>query len=131
MIEATLVEKFYHAVWNRSDEAQARRILAPDFMFRGSLGLEKRGPDEFIDYMRMVRGALADYTCDIVELISEPDRAAARMRFHGRHVGVLLGYGPTGRHVEWAGAGFFRFAEGRIAELWVLGDIEGLRKQLA
>jgi steroid delta-isomerase-like uncharacterized protein len=126
-----LVEAFYHVVWNRGDEAMARRILATDFFFRGSIGLEKRGPDGFIDYMRMIRGALSGYRCEIVALIAEADRAAARMRFHGNHIGSLLGFEPTGRPVEWAGAAFFRFADGQIAELWVLGDTQELRRQLA
>ena len=37
----------------------------------------------------------------------------------------------TGRQVSWAGAGFFTMQANRIASLWVLGDIEGLKRQLA
>ena len=44
---AELVERFYHRVWNKADETEARSILANDFRFRGSLGPERRGPDGF------------------------------------------------------------------------------------
>lgn len=54
------------------------------------------------------------------------DRAFAKMRFGGCHVGVFGGFQPTGRPVEWLGAALFRFEAGRIAELWVLGDLTGL-----
>jgi steroid delta-isomerase-like uncharacterized protein len=125
-----LVQAFYDVVWNRGDEAMARRILAADFAFRGSIGLEKRGPDGFIDYMRLIRGALSGYRCEIVVLIADADRAAARMRFRGNHTGTFLGFAPTGRPIEWAGAAFFRFADDQIVELWVLGDTQELRHQL-
>src|SRR5215469_12361041 len=49
-----LIERFYHEVWNRADEVVAREILHPEFCFRGSLGEEKRGPDGFITYLRMI-----------------------------------------------------------------------------
>ena len=78
-----------------------------------------------------MHAALADYRCDILDLVEEGDKVVARMRFHGRHRGPLLGYAPTGRHVEWAGSAHFRFAGGLIAGLWVLGDLHGLVSQLA
>ena len=42
-----LVERFYYRVWNKADEAEARKILASNFRFRGSLGPKLRGPDRF------------------------------------------------------------------------------------
>src|SRR5215475_9205525 len=59
MSPKTLIERFYHEVWNRADEVVAREILHPEFCFRGSLGEEKRGPDGFITYLRMIHSALS------------------------------------------------------------------------
>ncbi len=112
-----LVEVFYGEVWNRADEGRARDILASDFRFRSSLGAEKVGPEGFIAYMRDVHRGLGDYTCIIDDLLVEGARAAARMRF-------------TGRQVTWAGAAFFEFRDGRIAALWVLGNLIELKRQL-
>ena len=125
-----LVERFYNDVWNRADESIAREILDPDFRFRGSLGPEKRGQDGFIDYMRGVHAALGDYTCIIEDIVATGDRVAARMTFGGIHRGAYFGVAPTGREIEWAGAAFFRMKAGRIAELWVLGDIDNVKQQL-
>ena len=69
-----LVERFYHEVWNRADEVVAREILHPEFCFRGSLGEEKRGPDGFITYLRMIHTALSKYTCTIEEIVEEGQR---------------------------------------------------------
>jgi steroid delta-isomerase-like uncharacterized protein len=125
-----LVERFYHAVWNKADEAEARKILKPDFRFRASLGPELRGPGGFIAYLRSVHAVLENFTCTIEELIETKDRAAARMSFTGRHRGTMFGIAPTGRDIAWSGAAFFKIEDGMIAELWVLGDVEAVRRQL-
>ena len=36
----------------------------------------------------------------------------------------------TGAHVEWQGAALFEFEDGRIRDLWVLGDMRRLHLQL-
>ncbi|NKB56460.1 MAG: DUF4440 domain-containing protein [Alphaproteobacteria bacterium] len=125
-----LVERFYHEVWNRADEAVAREILAEDFRFRGSLGPEKRGRDGFIEYMRSVHHALRDYTCIIEDLVVTEDQVAARMIFKGVHQDEFFGVAATGREIAWAGAAFFEIENGRIAALWVLGDIDNVKQQL-
>jgi len=127
---AQLVERFYHEVWNRADEAVAREILHPDFRFRASLGPEKRGPDGFIEYMHLIHTALASYTCTIQDVVEQGDRAAARMRFAGTHTGTFFGVAPTHREIAWAGAAFFTTDGRQITSLWVLGDIDAVKQQL-
>ncbi len=126
----TLVERFYDEIWSHGDEATARAILDPRFRFRGSLGVTSDDVGGFLAYVRSVRAALADYRCIIDDLIEGDNRAAARMTFTGLHRGALLGVAATGRMVAWSGAAFFTIVDDRIAELWVLGDIDGLRRQL-
>ncbi len=131
MTPRTLVERFYAEIWNRGDEAVAREILDPDFRFRGSLGVAADDVDGFLAYVRSLRAALGDYRCIIDDLIVEGEsRAAARLTFTGLHHGPLLGVAATGRTLSWSGAAFFTCRAGRIAELWVLGDLDGLRRQL-
>jgi steroid delta-isomerase-like uncharacterized protein len=125
-----LVERFYYCVWNKADEVEARQILDADFRFRASLGPELRGPEGFITYMRSVRAALADFTCEVEEVIATGDSAGARLTFHGRHLGRFFGAEPSGREIRWSGAAFFKVRDGKITELWVLGDIEAIRRQL-
>ena len=62
--------------------------------------------------------------------IAEPPRVFARMTFRGIHRGLLLGHPPTGRQVTWSGAALFAFADGKVVDLWVLGDLNSLEDQL-
>ena len=125
-----LVERFYAEVWNQRSEEAACQILTEDFRFRGSLGPEHRGRQGFIGYMHAVHDALAGYTCIIEDLIATEDRAAARMMFRGDHVAPFFGVEATGKSIEWSGAAFFTVREGWISQLWVLGDIDGVKQQL-
>lgn len=125
-----LVERFYHEVWNRADENVARLILDPEFRFRASLGPERQGPEGFIGYMRLIHAALADYTCEIEDIVEDVPRAAARMRFSGRHRGMLFGVAATGLQITWSGAAFFETNGSKITALWVLGDVDSVKRQL-
>jgi steroid delta-isomerase-like uncharacterized protein len=127
----TLVERFYQEVWNRADEAAAREILDPALEFRGSLGIERRGIEEFLQYSRELHSALADYRCTIDDLIMSGSRAAARMTFSGTHRAVFFGVPATGQVITWTGAAFFTVAEGRITRVWVIGDIDAIKQQIA
>lgn len=121
-----LVEAFYLRIWNQGDLAATSDLLTGDFCFRGSLGVELRGRDAFLDYVQSVRGALANYHCEILECVAEGNKAFAKMRFSGLHVASFRGYEATGRAVHWLGAALFVFEGDRISELWVLGDLAGL-----
>ena len=124
-----LVEAFYSRIWNSGDE-QIDTLLTEDFSFRGSLGAETRGRAAFLEYVRSVRGSLADYRCEILTCVVELPRAFARMRFSGVHFAQFRGFAPTGRRVHWEGAALFTFRENAICDLWVLGDLVGLDEQL-
>jgi steroid delta-isomerase-like uncharacterized protein len=126
-----LVERFYDDAWNRGDEETAREILHHAFRFRGSLGTEASDIEGYLAYLRMVRAALPGFTCTIKDLIEGGQRIAARMLFSGTHRGEVLGVAGSGREVSWEGAAFFTIADGRIVELWVLGDLDALKRQLA
>ena len=131
MSTAPLVGAFYERIWNAGELEAAEGLLAPGLSFRGSLGAVLRGRDAFLDYVRWVLSALSHYHCEIVDCVADADRAFARMQFSGRHAAPFRGFAPTGREVRWAGAALFRFADGVIAEIWVLGDLAGLDALLA
>ena len=125
-----LVAAFYNQIWNEGKLDAADMLLTPKFLFRGSLGNEMVGREEFKNYVRSVRGALEDYHCEILACVAEGRRVFAKMRFHGRHVAPLRGFEPTGKTVQWLGAALFHLDDSAIAELWVLGDLAGLDQLL-
>jgi predicted ester cyclase len=129
MIEE-LIRRFYDDLWNRWDDQAVNEVLDPDFQFRGSLGVEVRGRQEWRDYRDLIRGGSADFHNDVIDLVAQGGRAAARLRYTGHHTGPLLGIAATGRPFTYAGAAFFTAGDRQLTSAWVLGDLDGLRRQL-
>jgi steroid delta-isomerase-like uncharacterized protein len=128
---AALVERFYTRLWNGWDDHAVESVLTEDFVFRGSLGTETQGRDGWRGYRDTVRKASPDFHNEVVEIVCQGDRAAARVICSGHHHGTLLGIPGTGRMFRYNIAAFFGFRDSSINEAWVLGDLESLRAQLA
>ena len=125
-----LVRRFFDEMWNPWNFAKADELLAPEIVFRGTLGNELKGRDAFRGYMRKVQAAFPDFHNAIEEISAEEDRVIARTRYHGTHRGEIFGVAPTGKTIAYSGAAFFRIEDGKIAHGWVLGDIVSLLRQL-
>lgn len=126
MTTHVLVQAFYDRLWNAKEDSAASSLLAEEFTFRGSLGVSMQGRGPFLEYVRSIRGSLSSYRCEILDCVTESDRAFARMAFCGIHTGEFRGYPPTRKVVSWHGAALFTFRGGLILDLWVLGDLAGL-----
>jgi steroid delta-isomerase-like uncharacterized protein len=129
-VEEHLVRRFYAEAWNRWDEDAADEIIADDFRFRGSLGSEVEGRDAWRAYRDRIRHAVPDFHNEVVDLVTAPGRAAARLRYTGHVSGALLGRLGYGRAIAYDGAAFFDCSEGRLTAAWVLGDLDRLHRQL-
>lgn len=125
-----LVRHFFDEMWNPWNFEKADELLAPEIVFRGTLGDELHGRDAFRAYMRKVQAAFPDFHNAIEEISAEEDRVVARTRYRGTHRGEIFGLAPTGKAITYAGAAFFRIADGKIVHGWVLGDIVSLLRQL-
>ena len=127
-----LVRRFYDDLWNGFDKGLIPQLLTADVTFRGSLGRHAVGHDAFGDYMDLVLDAFPDFRNIIDELIVDAvgNSAFARLTYRGTHRGALFGVAPTGQVIEYEGAARFEIRDGRIADIWVLGDLHGLMRQL-
>jgi steroid delta-isomerase-like uncharacterized protein len=125
-----LIETWYYRMWNQWDKSAFEEILTSDITFRGSLGQVKRGYEGLAEYMDFIHTAFPDFTNRIEEMISEGDKAFARLTYTGTHEGEIFGVAPTHKEVKYAGAAVFCFDGEKIRGVWVLGDIYGLLCQL-
>ena len=124
------VKKFYEVLWNAHEKSEIPSIIHENCRFRGSLGQEKRGHEGFAEYTDMVHSALANYQCNIEELVEEDNKVFAKMNFAGIHQNEFMGYLPTKKTVSWGGCALFTFNKDKMSEIWVLGDLKGLEEQL-
>jgi len=107
-----LVETFFNVMWNTWSEETMRDILTADIDFRGSIGLQVNGHEEFLGYMQTIRDAFPDFHNHIEEIIATDDRAVARLTYSGTHRGPLFDRSATGRRIEYAGVAMFTMEGG-------------------
>ena len=78
------------------------------------------GPDGIKRFSRKLRSAYPDYRIAVEDVIADGDRVAARWTLRGTQRGELLGIPPTGQPTTVEGVGWLRFADGKIAETWMV-----------
>ena len=132
MTVETLVRRFYHDLWNEFDATLIPVLLTEDVTVRGALGRHAAGHAAFAAYLELVRSAFPDFeqTIEVVEVDAVGGSAFVRLRCRGTHRGALFGLPATGRRIAYEGAARFETRNGRIADIWLLGDVHGLVRQL-
>jgi steroid delta-isomerase-like uncharacterized protein len=125
-----VVQRWYQEMWNEWNFGLVDELVAPELVFRGSLGTPVQGREGLRRYIREIRAAFPDFYNQIDVLLAEGNQVAARLTYTGTHRGPIWGIAATGRRIEYAGAGFFRVRDGRVTDGWVLGDTAALRAQL-
>jgi predicted ester cyclase len=105
----------YQAALRRPETLAA--VLAADFVAHDMPpGI---GPDEFIKYRRAVMTAFPDQTGEILDIVAEGDRVAARSRTEQTHNGVFRGIATTGRRISFEVYEIVQIRDGKIAGRWV------------
>ena len=127
---AAIVKQFYSEIWNKRNKSFIPKLLCKEFAFRASLGVERRGYGGFASYVDFIHEALKGYRCEILDMVFDGNKVFAKMLFSGIHQNNFMGYKPSFKRIEWHGAALFTFDHDKIIDLWVLGDIQSLIKQL-
>ena len=128
-----IVRRFKEAQGTSDEAAVMREVLAPNYKrWRGGMEhLAANARDQgFPGPGSYLRGALPDRTDEIVDIIAEDDRVAMLFRVRATHRGNLFGLAPTGKAIDIHEIGFFKLANGQIAEAWFMADEAGLLMQL-
>jgi ketosteroid isomerase-like protein len=111
---------------SEENKALVRRLV-DEFINGGRLDLlEELFAPELVGPIRQAdtsfRAAFPDWREEIVDLVAEGDKVAARFRCSGTFQGEFMGAAPNGRRQEVDEVYFLRVRDGRIVEYWGLED---------
>jgi steroid delta-isomerase-like uncharacterized protein len=129
----TIVHEWFEEVWNKADPAAIDRLFAKDGIARGlpgKNGPDIRGPEEFKEFHAAFLKAFPDLRVEVLDVVSDGEKHAARCHVTGTHKGDGLGVGPTGKRVHFEGIGIARVKDGQIVEAWNNFDFMGMYQQL-
>ena len=117
--------------WNKGNLSLVDEMYTPDFVQHdpGS-PVPVTSHEALKGYVTVFRTAIPDLQFTIDDLVAEADKVLWRFTARGTQTGALMAIPPTGRSATVTGMVLFRFANGKIAEVWVNVDNLGLLQQL-
>ena len=124
-----IVSKYYD-MWNSHDFNKADAILSPDVKFRGSIGIETVGIEEFKEYAKTILDAFPNLYHATEIVVAEDPQVAVYVTYNGTHQGKLFDFEPTNNRISYSGASFFVIRNGKITNIKVLGDRYSLYNQI-
>ena len=127
----SIVESYYENLWNKQDKSYFQKLLHQDVRFRGSLDISTVGIKGFEEYFDMILSVFPNLHHSVELMVSENNNVAARAVYNGTHQGKLFDFKPTNNRIRYTGASFFKFKENKIIDIWVLGDLNSLYKQIS
>ena len=125
------VRRFYEEVWNKGNVDFAFEVFADDYVrhdLRPTRALP--GPEGQRKIAADIRAAFPDLEWTVDLVLAEGDLVTGRWTARGTNTGPWGGVEPTGRTVRFSGVNIFRFATGKVVEIWNHRDDLGLREQL-
>jgi steroid delta-isomerase-like uncharacterized protein len=127
----TLVRRFYEQVWARGNVDVADEVFAADYVRHDLRATQAEpGPDGQKRIASDFRAAFPDLSFNVDFLLAEGDLVAGRWTASGTHLGSWAGQPATGRPMSFSAVNVFRFADGKVVELWNHRDDLGLMEQL-
>jgi steroid delta-isomerase-like uncharacterized protein len=127
-----LVRRWFQEVWNEGRMETVYELLSPDGVARGQRGANKdiRGPKEFDQFVREIRGAFPDIKVTVEDIFAADDKVVMRWSAIMTHTGDALGMPATGRTVRSQGITIARIVNGKIVEGWDSWDQLGMLEQI-
>ncbi len=128
--ENKAIVRKYREAHNKNNLAALDQIVAQDLVSHSALpGL----PPGLAGGKMAHQGFLAsfpDTQTKTEDLIAEGDKVVERYTASGTHTGDFMGAPPTGKKYSIESIVIFRFANGKIVEMWGLNDAQSLMMQL-
>jgi predicted ester cyclase len=125
-----VVRRLVEEAWNGNRPDLLDELCWPDIVEH----LPRFGTTEGLAEPRrtaeLFRAAFPDLRVVTHDLFGERELVAVRGTLHGTQARELFGVAPTGRLVAMDGVLVARLRDGKIAELWLHYDAEGLVSQL-
>jgi steroid delta-isomerase-like uncharacterized protein len=124
----------FHDAMNSGDAELVSKAIDeavdPNLVFHAPVPSEVTGVQALKQVWATLLRAFPDLHVAIEDVIEEGDKVVYRNTVTGTHQGEYRGLPPTGRSVTYKEIFIFRFAGGRIAEIWGVVDVFAQLRQL-
>ena len=123
---------YFEELVNKRKLELVNEIFSPNFISHNMDGKQSNSIKDnvLIPYLQRLYKAFPDLTYQENEAIAEAGKVAIYVTVTGTHTEEYLGAKASGNKVVYKEMYIFRMEEGKIAEGWVVADLDGLKKGL-
>jgi predicted ester cyclase len=126
-----IARRHFEELWTKGDLAVADEIYASSTVGHcGNLPDQTGYPECEKELVRQDLIAFPDGVATVEDQTAEGDKVVTRWRFRGTQRGELYGHPASRNEVSVTGFHIHRIVDGKIAEVWALGDFHGLLMQI-
>jgi predicted ester cyclase len=126
-----IARRHFQQLWTNADLGVADEIYSSDAVGHcGNLPDQTGYPECEKELVRQDQVAFPDGEATVLDQIAEGDKVMTRWRFEGTQTGPLFGNPASGRRVSVTGFHVHRIIDGKIVEIWALGDFYSLLTQI-
>ena len=126
-----IARRHFEELWTKGDLAVAADIYSSSTVGHcGNLPDQTDYPECEQELVRQDLIAFPDGVATVEDQIAEGDKVVTRWRFRGTHRGELYGHPASDNEVSVTGFHVHRIVDGKIVEVWALGDFYGLLMQI-
>jgi len=126
---AAIIHRFYEECLNKN-----RTDLMPELFNENVVShsgtTKQAGLAAYEQNAQRVRSLFPNGQFTVDDVVSNGDKAAAHWTMTATHTAPVAGVAPTGKPIVNHGVVFYRFENGKIAELWFQIDQVGVLQQL-
>jgi steroid delta-isomerase-like uncharacterized protein len=125
--------RFHDAINSGGAELISKTIdefVEPNVLFHAPVPMDATGVQALKQVWAVLLRAFPDLHVTVEDVVAEGDKVVCRNTVSGTHQGEYRGLPPTGRSVTYNEIFIFRFAGGRVAEIWGVVDVLSQMKQL-
>lgn len=126
-----LMLRFYEEVWNKGNVAVVDEVFAETYLPHDTTVQERLKPevrDEQKNIAVKNRAMFAEFSFKPDYFVAEGDKVVGHWTLTGKPKGLLSIF--SANRVEFSGVNTFRFADGKVVEIWNNRDDLGMYQQL-
>lgn len=123
-------KKIFEEAFNKANFNLLDELVVNNVRLHDAANHHREGLKAFKDTEATYHRAFPNKKTKIDDIISADDKVIVRWTAQGVHKGELEGIAPTNKEVKISGISIYRFANGKVTEIWQSWDRLGLLEQI-
>jgi predicted ester cyclase len=128
--QAAVIHRFYEVALNENRLNLLPELVTPNVINHNADGTQQTGIPELEQGIKRVQSMFSGPHFTVDDVVSNGDKAAARWTMTAKNTGPIGGVAPTGKQITQRAIVFYRFEDGKIAEIWLQLDRLGVLQQI-